>query len=427
MTFDRDKYKSKSSLTRNIEVINKENPSTRNEVEKSPKDRLEDIRKRFKKPEKIKKTAKKKEGCFIEEKKLRTMKPPTEEELLSLTIEEDVMKELKTGLTEKPPEQLFGELWYEGDTCILFGTTDTGKSILAWQIAAILSSGIDIGFGFFKGKRKQRKVLLYDFEENRRLLAERYSNDAEELFEFDGNYFKRVTVDENVILKGSYTDNLLHSVKLRVEKGRPEILIIDNITYINDDTMNPVEVLKFLRKINSLNKKFNLSILMLSHTPKRKKSEQITVNDLSGSSNYSNFIRSMFAIGSSTKGENTRYIKQIKGKHGKKVYGEDNVIEVEIKNIYDNFVGYEIVDENSESNHLFIESKKKGRKGLSDIVKFEIYRKYQLKTLEGTNLHTQRSIGEEYEITEARVGQIIKEIKNNSELKAKYSDFIEKN
>jgi RecA-family ATPase len=43
------------------------------------------------------------------------------------------------------PKKLCGDLWYEGETCILFSDTNLGKSIFAVQIADALTKGKDIG------------------------------------------------------------------------------------------------------------------------------------------------------------------------------------------------------------------------------------------------------------------------------------------
>src|SRR6185369_14057916 len=39
------------------------------------------------------------------------------------------------------PKMLFGEFWYEGELCILFADTGTGKSILSVQIGNGIAEG----------------------------------------------------------------------------------------------------------------------------------------------------------------------------------------------------------------------------------------------------------------------------------------------
>ena len=59
-----------------------------------------------------------------------------------------------------------------------------------------------------------------------------------------------------------------------------------------------------------------LSILVLAHTPKRPFARPLTVNDLAGSKQLSNFTDTMFAIGDSIQGSNIRYLKTKKQKMG---------------------------------------------------------------------------------------------------------------
>ena len=44
--------------------------------------------------------------------------------------------------SQKPiPKELFGELWHQGELCVLFADTGIGKSILAVQIGQSIASG----------------------------------------------------------------------------------------------------------------------------------------------------------------------------------------------------------------------------------------------------------------------------------------------
>lgn len=60
------------------------------------------------------------------------------------------------------PKMLFGELWYEGELCILFADTNTGKSILAVQIADSISKGEPICN--FQLEVAPQKIVYFDFE-----------------------------------------------------------------------------------------------------------------------------------------------------------------------------------------------------------------------------------------------------------------------
>ncbi len=75
----------------------------------------------------------------------------------------------------KPSKMLFGELWYEGELCILFADTNLGKSILAVQIANSISSGQKMVP--FKLEVAPRKVLYFDFELTKVQFKNRYSDE----------------------------------------------------------------------------------------------------------------------------------------------------------------------------------------------------------------------------------------------------------
>lgn len=61
-----------------------------------------------------------------------------------------------------PRRRLFGQLWFEGENCILYSDTNLGKTILAYQIANSISSGRSI-LGLAMDAPAQ-KVAYCDFE-----------------------------------------------------------------------------------------------------------------------------------------------------------------------------------------------------------------------------------------------------------------------
>ena len=139
-----------------------------------------------------------------------------------------------------------------------------------------------------------------------------------------------------------------------------KILIIDNITYLNNGTETAKDASPLMKFLKKLKVKFGLSILALAHTPKRDVTKPIIGNHLQGSSMLMNFCDSCFAIGESTKGEQMRYIKQIKVRSCEKVYDADNVAVCEIVKPH-NFVHFEFVEYGDESDHLQPRSKKNKR------------------------------------------------------------------
>lgn len=89
-------------------------------------------------------------------------------------------------------------------------------------------------------------------------------------------------------------------------------MVIDNLTYLRNETERAKNALPLMKHLKALKNKFDLSILVLAHTPKRDMTKPITRNDLQGSKMLINFCDSSFAIGESSKDKSLRYLKQIK-------------------------------------------------------------------------------------------------------------------
>ena len=106
-----------------------------------------------------------------------------------------------------------------------------------------------------------------------------------------------------------------------------------------------------MKKWKQLKNKYGLSVLILSHTPKRDASKPIGRNDLIGSRMLLGFADSCFAIGESAKDKNVRYIKQIKARNTEIVFDSENVILCEIKK-ENSFLHFDNYDTGDEYEHL---------------------------------------------------------------------------
>ena len=228
------------------------------------------------------------------------------------------------------PDQLFSELWHEGELCILFASTGLGKTALAVQIADSISKGKSISG--FKNKVEAQLILYFDFELTGKQFEGRASNKYKDHYQFNDNFMRIEFNAESEKTDGiNEEDYLVNSIIETVEKTDAKIVFIDNITYLRSDTEKGKEALPLMRKLNEIKKKYSLSILALAHTPKRDRHKGITRNDLSGSSLLMNFCDSSFAIGASTGDANMRYIIQIKERFTEKFYGSDNIILISLE------------------------------------------------------------------------------------------------
>jgi hypothetical protein len=247
------------------------------------------------------------------------------------------------------PKMLFSEFWHEGELCILFADTNVGKSILAVQIADYISNGL--GFQGFIVEIPPQKVLLFDFELSPKQFEKRYSNNFRNHYSFNNNLF-RAFINPNSLNFEDFESTLFNSLEKEIVTSGSRILIVDNITYLKtQSTETAKEALPLMKQLNILKQKYDLSILVLAHTPKRSNLNPITVNDLAGSKHLANFADSVFAIGTSQKDKSIRYLKQIKARATEKIYDHDNVIVCEISKI-DNFLGFNFQEFGNEFNHL---------------------------------------------------------------------------
>lgn len=252
--------------------------------------------------------------------------------------------------TQPIPKMLFGEFWFEGELCILFADTNLGKSILAVQIGNSISKGEQIK-GFTLETPKQ-PILYFDFELSVKQFETRYSANFEQHYNFDSNFIRvEINPDAEIPETQTFEDCLNHSLERSIIETGARILIIDNLTYLKNETEKAKYALPLMKHLKALKSKYGLSILALAHTPKRDLSKPITRNDLQGSKMLINFCDSSFSIGESSNDKNTRYLKQIKARNTEIIYDADNVCVCHIEKPH-NFLQFEFLNYGTEREHL---------------------------------------------------------------------------
>ena len=253
------------------------------------------------------------------------------------------------------PRMLFSEFWLEGQLCILFADTGLGKSVLAVQIADSISRG-EVIKGF-KLEAAKKRVLLFDFELSDKQFESRYSNNYRNHYVFDEN-FLRAEINPDSAIPDGYIDfesYLTLSLEQAIGETRASVLIVDNLTYLRDETERAKNALPLMKHLKALKSRYGLSILALAHTPKRDLSKPITRNDLQGSKMLINFCDSAFAIGESFKDKNLRYFKQIKPRDTELIYDTENICVCQLEKP-DNFLRFEFLSFGSEREHLRVQS-----------------------------------------------------------------------
>lgn len=248
------------------------------------------------------------------------------------------------------PRMLFSEFWYEQELCILFADTNVGKTILAVQIADSISRGRSIPG--FKLEAKAQKVIYCDFELNDKQFQKRYSRNYEEPYLFSDNFLRvEINPDADFPDDASFELSLSNSIEKVIIETGAKIVIIDNITYLRHENEKAKDALPLMKHLKRLKNKYNLSLLVLAHTPKRDLTKPLTRNDLQGSKMLMNFCDSSFAIGESSSDSSFRYIKMIKVRSTEHIYDSDNIIVCQITKPH-NFLHFNFLHYDSEYKHL---------------------------------------------------------------------------
>ena len=235
------------------------------------------------------------------------------------------------------PEQLYLELWYEGEVCCLFADSNLGKSIFAVQMAYEIT--------------RKHKVIYVDCELSDKQFQLRYCNpETNERHIFPDNLV-RAEVNPYAIGAENYEDAIIRDIEAAAEKTGTKVIIIDNLTYLCNSSDKSVDAGIFMMKLMALKKKKDLSLLIIAHTPKRDLSSPITQNHLAGSKKLYNFFDSVFAIGMSAKDRNLRYVKQVKVRAGAFRYDAGNVLVYEIEKT-NGFLRFNFREFATEEEHL---------------------------------------------------------------------------
>ncbi|GAA3781012.1 AAA family ATPase [Corallibacter vietnamensis] len=276
---------------------------------------------------------------------------PTQESDTSCFIVKTANQWINEAKSRPIPNMLFDKLWFEDELCILFADTNVGKSILAVQIADSISKGKPVDG--FEIETHPKKVAYLDFELSDKQFEKRYSDNYKDHHVFHENFLRVEINPELEVPKDfkDFEDFLCHSIIGLIETHGARVIIIDNITYLKNDNERAKDALGLMKLLKGINKKYNVSILVLAHTPKRDDSKPLSKNDLAGSKMLMNFCDSAFAIGSSASMPSVRYIKQIKQRNTEQVFHQENVAVCKIENPH-NFLKFIFEDFGSESEHL---------------------------------------------------------------------------
>lgn len=241
----------------------------------------------------------------------------------------------------KKAREVFGKFLYEGELGVLFGDSNTGKSILANDIAFFVSGG---GHSWQDMVSPNIPSLYFDLEMTTKQFASRYH--TAEPYIPDG--YHRAMLDASKF----NAEDIFPAIRTQIVamqnlQDSPKFIVIDNITNGFGSILNATKMRKLICDFKLLKERFNLTILLIAHCPKRKKNKPITQDDLGGSKMIINFVDSAFAIAPSFAGENIKYIKQIKTRESEKM---SKVMTVKITD--EPFLRFDYRGYNDEDEHI---------------------------------------------------------------------------
>ena len=246
-------------------------------------------------------------------------------------------RSVEDALKMPDPVDLYHGLLNEGEVACLFADSNAGKSIFAVQMGDYIS--------------RFRKVLYVDCELSEKQFQLRYTNREMGYRHVFPDNFYRAEIDPERIGVQHYEEAIIQDIEFAAVQTGAGIVIIDNLTYLCNSSEKGDVAGLFMMKLMALKKKHSLTLLIISHTPKRNLSNPITQNDLAGSKKLYNFFDNVFAIGQSAQDKRIKFVKQVKVRASEYLYDSDNVIVYEITND-DGYVRFLHKGYGKESEHL---------------------------------------------------------------------------
>ena len=243
---------------------------------------------------------------------------------------------IEESIKRPDPKMYFNDLIVEYENTVLFASSNVGKSILATQIAEDIA--------------KTERVLYVDLELSSKQFQMRYTDKATGKVHIFPANFKRAEIDPELLLGVNLEQEILNSIEEAAIQGI-KFFVIDNITFICNGPESGVKAGLFMKQLIRLKKKYNLTTIVIAHTPKRRGWKPITQNDLAGSVKLINFFDAGIALARSANDTNIRYLKQVKVRTGEFLYDADSVLIMEV-NKDDGFLKFDILGTGSEEDHL---------------------------------------------------------------------------
>jgi hypothetical protein len=181
----------------------------------------------------------------------------------------------------------------------------------------------------------RRTFLYFDFELSLSDYKNRYLDGAGNEYPFrkEGWMVRVGNDEENPKTFADIATNMERILRQNIELYQPNVVFIDNITAMSNGSTADAEVIrKIMNLLRDLKIRYNLTVIVLAHTPKRYDlSKPLGIEDLAGSFLLAAYADTIIAIGRSKMGNSVKYIIHIKVRDGIKIHDEQNVINVYIE------------------------------------------------------------------------------------------------
>ncbi|MBP3257802.1 MAG: AAA family ATPase [Bacteroidales bacterium] len=288
-------------------------------------------------------------------------------------------------LTKPKPRAFCRESIVEFEITVVFASAGIGKTI------ACVGMAEDIA------RETGEEVNYLDFELSENHLRDRYVDSETGTKHVFPPTLNRFEFSADNLGNMDIEDAILASIEIEARRG-VKYHFVDNLTYICRDSEKGLTAGEFMKELRTLRQKYNLTMVIVAHTPKRDMSRPLTEYDLAGSSKLINFFDAAIAIGRSAKDSELRYLKQVKTRTGAELYGADNVMVCRLEQT-NGFTHFEFIECGKEREHL--------REDNFDMEMEEIN---QIVSLCGQK-KSQRQIGEETGLSAATINRRIKKAK----------------
>ncbi|MBQ6073506.1 MAG: AAA family ATPase [Bacteroidales bacterium] len=239
------------------------------------------------------------------------------------------------------PETIPGVL-PSGEACCLFGDPGAGKTILG------VSMAIEIAH--------KMPTLYYNGELSDKQFQLRYTDPMTKRIMVLPSQFYWATRDPDIAARiiedgGDPEKTIITDIENAALACGAKVVVIDNLTELCNASEKGDEAGKFMARLLRLKIKYGMTLLVLAHRPKIDPYSPITQNQLAGSKRLMNLFDSSFAIGSSVRGIDYRYIKQVKVRSFGYTYTADHVAVFKLER-RDGFMRFTPEGFTTEKEHL---------------------------------------------------------------------------